>query len=63
MDYTHEHSIVEFNTNEPFRGWLTRLLAEAFYLEEEVDLPDIKHPKHLSEQERQSIFAKYAKPF
>jgi len=41
MDYIYEHSIAE--VSEPFRGWLIRLLAEVFYLEEETEIPEKNH--------------------
>lgn len=41
MDYVHEHTLSE--PKGPFKGWLTRLLAEAFYLEDEIELPAENH--------------------
>lgn len=64
MDYTHEHSIAEVNVNEPFRGWLTRLLAEAFYLEEEeMEIPEDYPTKKQLEIERANFLQQYAKSF
>ncbi len=59
MDYeAHEYSIAE--TRGAFKGLLTRLLSEAFYLEEETEIPEEIEPNIWKKVQ---FLSQYTKPF